>query len=80
MYSMWEVHQLASTHHDDLVRDADRESMRRQLRSAQRGDGAPVSALVRRLSAGLPVWPRARRTGPRVTPSGEPSTAAPAQR
>jgi hypothetical protein len=80
MYSMWEVHQLVTDHHDGLVRDAGRASVRRQLRAARRVGGPPLSALAGRLRACLPVWRRARRAGPRVTPAGELPTAAPAQR
>jgi hypothetical protein len=36
MYSMWEVHQLVTEHHDGLVRDADRERLRDELRAAPR--------------------------------------------
>jgi hypothetical protein len=60
MYSLWEVHRLVTDHHDGLVRDAGRASVRCQLRAAQRGDGAPGSALVLRLRA----VPCARRQPP----------------
>lgn len=64
MYSMWEVHQLVTEHHDGLVRDARRASMRRQRRAAPRQDseGQITGSLWERLAALLIPW-RPRRQG-----------------
>jgi hypothetical protein len=60
MYSMWEVHQLVSTHHDELVREADRERLRQQAlaqaASRQGSQGRAASNRWERLAALVGHW------------------------
>jgi hypothetical protein len=62
MYSMHEVQQLVDEHHNGLLRDAARESLRRQLRAASRQEvQARTEGSVWALLAALPLPRRMRR-------------------